>query len=150
MVTRVAVESFLGERRLALVGASRGGKSFGNTILRELRSKGYDVVPVHPDAAEIDGVRAAETITAVDPRPGGVVVCVPADRGFAVIEEAAASGIRRVWLQQGAESDDLVARCAALGLDCVHGECILMFAEPAAWIHRVHRWVNGVRGRLPA
>ncbi len=29
-------------------------------------------------------------------------------------------------------------------------ECILVFAEPAALIHRTHRWIWAVLGRLPA
>ena len=31
----------------------------------------------------------------------------------------------------------------------VHGECLLMFAEPAGLIHRAHRWVWGAIGKLP-
>jgi hypothetical protein len=29
------------------------------------------------------------------------------------------------------------------------GECVLMFAEPAAFYHRLHRWVWKLLGRLP-
>jgi hypothetical protein len=31
----------------------------------------------------------------------------------------------------------------------VHGECILMFAEPAAFFHRAHRWIWRMLGKLP-
>jgi hypothetical protein len=30
----------------------------------------------------------------------------------------------------------------------VHGECILMFAQPSSF-HRLHRWVWGLLGKLP-
>ena len=63
--------------------------------------------------------------------------------------QAARAGIKRVWLQQGAESAEAAAAAAACGVELVAGECILMFAHPASY-HRVHRWVRGLVGRLPA
>jgi hypothetical protein len=66
-----------------------------------------------------------------------------------VVRRAAAAGIRRVWLQQGAESATAIRFCEENGISTVHGECILMFAEPAAWFHRAHRWVWKLLGKLP-
>ena len=34
-------------------------------------------------------------------------------------------------------------------MSVIAGECILMFAEPAGFGHRAHRWVKGVFGQLP-
>ena len=66
-----------------------------------------------------------------------------------VVRDAAAAGIRRVWLQQGAESAAAIRFCEENGISTVHGECILMFAEPAAFYHRAHRWVWKLLGKLP-
>jgi len=66
-----------------------------------------------------------------------------------VVRDAAAAGIRRVWLQQGAESATAIRFCEEHGISAVHGECILMFAEPAAFSHRAHRWVWKLLGKLP-
>jgi hypothetical protein len=51
--------------------------------------------------------------------------------------------------QQGAESPVVTLACAELGLDAVAGECILMFAKPTG-VHKVHRWVSRLVGKLPA
>ena len=40
MTSRAAVEGFLAQKTLAVVGVSRGGKKFGNAILKELKAKG--------------------------------------------------------------------------------------------------------------
>jgi hypothetical protein len=56
-----------------------------------------------------------------------------------VARDAAAAGIRHVWLQQGAQSPEIVALCDQLGLETVAGECILMFAKPTG----VHRSIAG-------
>ena len=39
MITQAAVDDFLSQKALAVVGVSRGGKKFGNTILQELSAK---------------------------------------------------------------------------------------------------------------
>ena len=80
---------------------------------------------------------------------GGVILVTPPAATLKLVREAAEAGIRRVWIQQGAESDDAVRFCGEAGLAVVHHHCILMFAEPAAWFHRLHRGVLGILGWLP-
>jgi hypothetical protein len=48
------------------------------------------------------------------------------------------------------ESAEAVRACEEHGISVVHHACVLMFAEPAGWFHRAHRWVAGVTGHLPA
>lgn len=57
MTDRRAVEDFIAQRSPALVGVSRQGKKFGNAVLKELTAKGYKVLPAHPVAASIGGVK---------------------------------------------------------------------------------------------
>ena len=33
---------------------SRSGKKFGNVVGKELKTKGYEIFPIHPEAKEID------------------------------------------------------------------------------------------------
>ena len=151
--SRAEIEEFLSQRVLALAGASRGGRGFGNAVRRVLAAQGRRVLVVHPDAGHIDGVDGAPCwfdLAALPEPAGGVVVVVPPPAAVRVVEDAARAGIRRVWLQQGAESEAAVAFCRREAMSVVWGECILMFAEPAGFPHRAHRWVRGVFGKLPA
>lgn len=150
MVTRALVEDFVAQRRLAVVGVSRSGKKFGNMAYRALRGAGYRVFAVHPEAGVVEGDEAYRSLASLPEPVDGVVVIVPPDQAERVVREAAAVGIRRVWLQQGAESQAAVAACETQGIGCVHGECILMFTAHQAWFHRAHRFVRRVSGRMPA
>jgi predicted CoA-binding protein len=78
-----------------------------------------------------------------------VLVVVPPAETEKVVREAAAAGIKRIWMQQGAESPAAIKFCQENGLSAVHGECILRFAEPAGWFHRAHRCVWKLLGKLP-
>jgi len=144
-----AIQAFLAQPALAIVGVSRTGRRFGNTALRVLKEKGYRVYPIHPSVSQVDGTTCYARFADLPERVGGVVIVVPPVRAVDVIRDAAAAGIMRVWLQQGAESADALRVCNDCGIDAVSGECILMFAQPTG-IHRAHQVVRRVFGRLPA
>ena len=149
MTSKAAVDDFVGQRRLAIVGVSRRGKKFGNFAFRELRSKGYKIFPVHPQAETIEGERCYASLGALPQPVDGVLIVVPPAQTEQVVRDAAAAGIRRVWMQQGAGSLAAIKFCQESGIREVHGECILMFTEPLAWWHRAHRWVWKLLGKLP-
>jgi predicted CoA-binding protein len=150
MTTKREIDEFLAQKTLAIVGVSRSGKKFGNTILKDLPKLGYRLMPIHPEAAEVGGVRTFPSLAALPEPVGGVIVCVPPDRADGVVKEAAAQGIRRVWLQQGAESDEAITFCRENGISVVHGECVLMYPKPtSSWVHGAHRWVWDLIGRTP-
>jgi hypothetical protein len=73
----------------------------------------------------------------------------PSAQVTGVLKDAADSGIEHIWVQQGADSPDAAALGSELGLKMVTGECIMMFAEPVGFLHRIHRWVWRRLGKLP-
>jgi predicted CoA-binding protein len=149
MTSKAAVADFVSQRKLAVVGVSRKKMKFGNLAFKELKRKGYKLFPVHPHAEQLEGERCSASLAALPEPVDGLLVIVPPAQAEQVVREAAAAGIRRVWLQQGAGSPAAIRFCEDNGISVVHGECILMFAEPAAWYHRAHRWVWKLLGKLP-
>jgi predicted CoA-binding protein len=147
--SKAVIEAFLAQPALALIGMSRSGKKFGNFAYRALESKGYHVYPIHPHVASIGAVRCYSDFAALPERVENLLVVVPPAQAVTAIRSAAAAGIRRVWLQQGAESPEALNACRDAGVDVISGECILMFARPTGY-HKVHRWLNGLLGKLPA
>lgn len=143
-----AIDSFLAQPAIAVVGVSRSGKKFGNVAFRTLREKGYRVYAIHPLADAIDGEPCYPTLATTPETVGAVLVVVPPWDALGVIREAAAAGIHHIWLQQGSESTDAVALCAELGIAVISGECILMFAKPTG-VHKLHRLVRRVMDLLP-
>jgi predicted CoA-binding protein len=148
MTSPAAVEAFVQQPALALVGMSRSGRKFGNAACRELKRKGYRVYPIHLSADAIEGIQCYRRFTDLPEPVDAVLVVVPAAQAINVVRDAAAAGIHRIWLQQGAESPEVLKTCRDLGIDVVHGECILMFARPTG-VHKAHRWVWRLLGKLP-
>jgi predicted CoA-binding protein len=118
---------------IAVIGASRDRRKFGNKALRAFRQQGYTVVPINPHDAEIEGERAWPTVLDYPGPIDEATVYVPEEAGLAVMADPARKGVRRVWLNPGADSPAVVARARAQGLEPVGACSILAVGEsPAA------------------
>jgi len=149
MTTRATVDDFLTHGPWAVVGVSRDTKKFGHMAYRELKTRGYRLFPINPNVENIEGDRCYPNLGALPEPAGGALIIVPPAKTERVVQEALAAGIRRVWMQQGAESEAAIRFCQANGVSEVHGECILMHAPNTACFHKMHRWVWGMLGKLP-
>lgn len=143
MIDPSSAQAFLAAGRIAVVGASDDPKSFGRTIFEELRKHDIPAVAVHPTATSVLGEPCYPDLAAVPGELDGALVMVPASRSADVVRACVERGVPRVWLFKGvgpgALSDEAVALCEEHGIDVVAGACPLMFLEPVAWFHRVHR-----------
>jgi len=143
-----AIQEFIDGKRVAVVGASRQGNKFGNIAAKELGQRGYQVYIVHPEAKEIDGQPCYANLEAVHKQVDGVLVSVPPQQGMNVLKDAAAVGLRNVWVQQQGDSPDLIALGESLDLNLVTGKCILMYAPPVRSFHAWHRGFMRLVGKL--
>lgn len=111
---------------------------------KELRLRGYQLYPIHPQAETIEGDRAYPSLADLPAKVDGVLIVTPPAQTEQVVQQAHAAGISRVWMQQGAESEAAIRFCQENGMQAVHGECIMMFMRQAGFGHRLHRWINGL------
>jgi uncharacterized protein len=154
MLDTTAINDFLAQKRIAVVGLSQRPTDFATTIFKELRRRGYDAIPVSRSLETVDGQPCYASLTDV-PRPiDGAIVMVGRAAALGVIEEAAVAGVPRVWLfkglgGKGALSDEAVAACRTHGMQVVEGACPMMFLDPVTGVHRMHRFTRRLSGNLP-
>jgi len=105
---------------IAIIGASPHRHKFGNRAVRAFARLGYDVYPVHPTAAAIEGHVAYGSILDVPVAEfDRISIYLPPDVGMKVIDDVARKPAREVWLNPGAESPELIERARALGLNVI-------------------------------
>jgi predicted CoA-binding protein len=144
------VQDFLSSRRIALVGFSRNPKDFSRMLDAQLRARGHEVIPVHPDGGEREGRRCFRTVGAVEPPVEAALLLVPPARAEEAARDCLDAGVRRVWFHRGAgagsASPEAVALCASRGVSPVVDLCPMMALPGTSWPHRVHGWFRA-RGR---
>jgi acetyl coenzyme A synthetase (ADP forming)-like protein len=81
-------------------GASRDRHKIGSEILHNLISTGFagEVVPVHPDATELQGLRAYRSLETYEGTVDLAVVAVPAGRVDEVVDACLARGVKAICI----------------------------------------------------
>ncbi len=154
MTGRQTIDDFLARKRLAVVGISRNPKDFTRTLFAEFRRRGYDVVPVTPQAAELDGLPCFARLQDVTPPVEGALLLTSPAVTEQVVRDCAAASIPRVWMYRaagaGAVSSSALAFCESNGIQAVAGECPFMFFPQTGFVHRMHGFVRRICGRYPS
>jgi len=142
MTTREHIEDFLRQRRLALVGVSRKDTEVSRALFREFLRRGYDAVPVNPEAEELDGHRCFHRVQEITPPVDGALLFTSPKVTESVVTDCAAAGIPRVWMYRaggkGAVSKAAVGFCKSKGIAVIPGYCPFMFWKDASFFHRLH------------
>ena len=142
------IDNFVSSKRIAVVGMSRSGKKFGNMAAKELKMKGYEIFPVHPEAVEIDGFACSPNLQSLSGKVDAVWISIPPKNVSQVLQKAAQIGLKNIWLQQGAWSAEVQQTIDRLQLPVVTKKCIMMYAPPVKSVHKFHRTIKGIFGKL--
>ena len=113
------------KKTVAVIGASKDRNKFGNKALRAFERQGYDVLAINPNEAEVEGHKTYGSVLDVPGTIDMATVYVPPDAGVKVMDELARKGVPEVWLNPGADEDEVVARARQLGLRIVQACSIL-------------------------
>ncbi|MEM2214142.1 MAG: CoA-binding protein [Candidatus Nezhaarchaeales archaeon] len=121
------IREFLDRRNVfAVVGASRDPQKYGYQVYRDLKSAGYKVYPVNPNAQEVLGDKCYPSLKELPAKPDVVVTVVPPQVTELVVEECKELGVRKIWMQPGSESERAVEYCEKNNIAVVHGACIMI------------------------
>lgn len=121
------IEEFLKAKAFGVVGASTDRSKYGNRVLRCYQQHGLTAIPVNPREDVIEGAKCVPSVLDLPAEVESISVITPPAVTEQVVEQAAAKGIRNVWMQPGAESPRAVATCREHGINVIaDGNCILV------------------------
>jgi predicted CoA-binding protein len=115
--------------RIAMIGASSNPGRPSHGVLQALVRAGYDVVPVNPRDADIDGLRCYPTLADAVRETGPVDVVDVFRRPDQCVEharEAVAVGARCLWLQLGIANAEAARIAHEGGLAVVMDRCTIV------------------------
>ena len=149
-----SVAEFLAGKRFAVAGVSRSPAQAANAVYRKLRSSGFEVFPVNPNANEVESAHCYPDLASIPGPIDRLVIATHPNVSLELVRQCAALGIGQVWLHrsfgQGSVSAEAVQECKARGIQCIEGGCPLMYCEPVDLGQRCFRWWLRLGGRVPA
>lgn len=147
------IAEFLRGKRFAVAGVSRHQGQPANAIYRKLRDSGFEVFPVNPNAAEVEGTRCYSDLRSIPGTLDGVLVATHPMVSVELVRQCGECGVGQVWFHrsfgQGSVSNEAVHECKMRGIKCIVGGCPLMYCEPIDFGHRCMRWWLRLQGRVP-
>jgi predicted CoA-binding protein len=114
---------------VAVIGASSNPRKFGNRAVRAFLRQGYTVVPINPNQPKVEGLKTYASVLDVPTNIDMATFYVPPDIGEKVMPEVARKKIPEVWLNPGAESDELIRLARSLEIEPIVACSIIGIGE---------------------
>jgi len=115
-------------KTVAMVGASANPLRPSYTVFSYLRTQGrFQVTPINPTIAEINGVKAYPSLAAYAAEKGAPDIVDVFRKPSEVVEltrEAIAAGANAIWFQYGVINKEAIELAGAAGLDVVVDRCL--------------------------
>jgi predicted CoA-binding protein len=103
---------------VAILGASADPAKFGYKSVRAHLARGYTVYPVNPKGGQIEGLTVYPSLAAVPPgKLDRISVYLPPPVLLSALDEIAARGCDELFLNPGTESEAVLSKARALGLE---------------------------------
>jgi len=106
-------------KTVAVVGASNDRRKFGNKALRAFRAEGHTVIPINPHESQVEGVRAYPSVLDVPGPIDMATVYVQPEVAMRLLAEFERKQIGEIWINPGAESDDLMEEASRRKLNAI-------------------------------
>lgn len=112
--------------KIAVIGVSSNPEKYGHRIFRDLIGANYTAVGVNPKGGIILGQKIFASLDEIPEKPELLLVVVPPNIGMSVLQTAVKLGITNVWLQPGAQSEELVQFAQENNLNLTHSNCFMV------------------------
>ena len=104
---------------MAVIGASSDRRKFGNKAFRAFQQEGHRVIPINPNESSVEGVPTYPSVLDVPEKIDMATVYVPSDIGITLLEGFERKQIAEIWINPGAESDELIAEARRRKLNVI-------------------------------
>jgi uncharacterized protein len=105
--------------KIAIVGASKDRTKFSNKAVRAYKEKDHVVFPVNPHEKEIEGLICYSKVLDIPLDVDVVSIYLPPEIGLKIVDDIIKKGIKKVYLNPGSESDELVNKLRIYGIEVV-------------------------------
>jgi uncharacterized protein len=115
----------LGYDRVAVLGASTSYEKAAHIVPAYLQRHGYQILPVNPNADEIFGKQAYDSLVDIAETIDIVEVFRPNEEVPEIIDQALdRDDVKAIWMQLGIRNDEAAQKAEAAGLDVVQDHCM--------------------------
>lgn len=115
---------------LAVFGVSSDPSKYGYKIFKTLLTKGFRVFGVNPKGGEVEGQPVFCDLASVPVTPEVAIMVIPPTALLQAVEQCVKAGVREIWFQPGAQSQEAYNRAIQSGIQAIES-CFM--ADNGLW-----------------
>lgn len=108
----------------AIVGASNNEDKFGYKILKALKDKNFNVIPINPKEEFICGLKVYKNLNEVNKKIDVVNFVVPPNVTLNILEDVKKLKIKMVWFQPNSYDNRCINFCKNNRIQYINNECL--------------------------
>lgn len=117
----MSIQYMIGLKNWVVIGDVTNESKYAYRILEKFKSKGYNVVGVHPKG----GSGVYKSLKDVPYEIEAIDLCINSFLGLEFVKEAKELGVKNILIQPGAESGEIISFCNENGITVVEN-CALL------------------------
>ena len=144
-----AIHTFFDKTKtFGIVGVSNNPQKFGRQVYDALKIKGYNVIPINPNALLIGEDDCYKSILDLPENVERLIFLTSKSITDNLLYDASKKGVSHIWVQQMSETKNTQKIADELNLEIITNHCVFMFTEPKG-IHKFHKSILQLFGALP-
>lgn len=118
------------DQTIAVFGVSADPSKYGYKIFTVLLEKGFRAYGINPKGGEVAGQTVYARLADVPAKPDVAVMVIPPAALVPAVEQCVKAGVKEIWFQPGAQSDEAYDLASAAGIKAVNS-CFM--ADNGLW-----------------
>ncbi|MBN1621030.1 MAG: CoA-binding protein [Endomicrobiales bacterium] len=119
------INEFTSQKKYAVAGSFKDETKYAYQILKKLKNKGVTVYPINPTLKEVEGLKCYKSVMDLPETVDVINVVTPPAVTENIVKQCSEKGIKRVWMQPGAESQDAINFCNTNSIKVIYNTCLL-------------------------
>lgn len=105
--------------KIAIIGASKDRTKYGNKAVRAYKELDNVVFPVNPHEKEIEGLPCYASVLDIPLDVDIASIYLPSEVGIKIVDDIIKKGIKKVYLNPGTESDEIINKLRLYGVEVI-------------------------------
>ena len=109
------------DKKIVVFGVSQDPTKYGYKIFTDLARMGLEVYGINPKGGTVENRELFKEIASLPVKPDVAVLVIPPQVLVAAVEQCIQAGVKEIWFQPGARSEEAYHLAVCAGIKAVDG-----------------------------
>lgn len=123
------VRHMLSMKNWAVAGKTHDDNKYAYKVYMKLKKHGFNVFSINPTLNSVDGDNSYKSLKDIPVVPDVISMVINPIQGRQIVEGAIEIGVKNIWFQPGAETEELINMAVKSKINVIYDKCVLVEME---------------------